>query len=109
MITVANILFVQVGWFACVLGAANGYPWAGPAYVAASLPVHAFLIHKSGPGRMPWLLILVAAVVGWLADSTLVLAGLMSFDSSANVGWLSPVWMVALWINFAATLPLSMH
>ncbi len=30
-----NFAAFQIGWFACVLGAANGFPWLGPVVVAA--------------------------------------------------------------------------
>jgi hypothetical protein len=29
-----NLAAFQVGWFSCVLGAANGYPFIGPVVVA---------------------------------------------------------------------------
>jgi hypothetical protein len=36
---VLSFAFMQVGWFACVLGAARGYPWLGPAVVFVGLAI----------------------------------------------------------------------
>jgi len=49
-----------------------------------------------------------AAVLGYVADSTLALSGLLAFPPGARLGAPSPVWMVALWMNFAATLGVSL-
>ena len=43
-------------------------------------------------------------MLGWLADSCLVLTGLIAFPAYTHLGGPSPVWMVALWVAFAATL-----
>jgi len=52
--------------------------------------------------------ILAAAVVGYAADSVLVLGGWLAFPPQAVLGWPSSAWMVALWVGFAATLNSSM-
>ena len=38
--TAANFITFQLGWFACVLGAANGMPWIGPAVCLPILALH---------------------------------------------------------------------
>jgi hypothetical protein len=97
-----NFIAFQTCWFACVLGAAAGMPYLGPAFAAIWLPVH-ILATKS------WFLvelklILVAGVVGYLLDSILVLGGWMSFPAHTQLGAPSTLWMVTLWLGFAATL-----
>ena len=38
--TVINVVAFQGGWLACVLGAANGMPWIGPAVCLPILALH---------------------------------------------------------------------
>lgn len=51
---------------------------------------------------------LFAATIGYLFDSLQVLIGVMAFPVHVALGWPSPIWMIALWINLAATLNLSL-
>ena len=41
-----NVVALNVGWFACVLGAANGVHWIGPATVALLIVLHVFVQHQ---------------------------------------------------------------
>lgn len=101
-----NLAAFQVAWFCNVLAAAAGMPWLGPAVTAVWVVAHlAFM----GPARAgEWRVLLFAAVLGYCADSMLVLAGMIVFPQHAQVGGPSPVWMVALWVGFAATLSRSL-
>ncbi len=98
---VLNFLAFQVAWFANVLGAAHGVPWAGPALTLVWLAAHVAALRGDAAPELR--LVLAGAALGWMADSTLVLAGLVAFPSTAQLGGPSPVWMVALWASFAAT------
>lgn len=91
----------QVGWFACVLGAARGVPWLGPAIVGC-LALGALATSQVPKGLcVLWLL---AGTLGYAMDSALVLGGTLDFGGKELVTSPSPLWMVALWVNFAATL-----
>jgi len=100
----AGFVAFYVCWFACVGGAARGLPWLGPLAVAAYVIAYLRTI-PSGVARMrhAWLLGL-AGVVGYAADSILVLTGVVTFPPHAVLGWPSTVWMVALWVLQAAVL-----
>ena len=37
---VINFVLFQIGWLACVVGGATGYPWFGPAIVLAIIAYH---------------------------------------------------------------------
>ena len=101
-----NIASINIGWFACVLGAANGYTWLGPVFVAALVAIHLNLI----PARRRELATLAAAgLFGYAIDSVMVLAGVFDFPVQARVGAPSTVWMVALWVNFAMALNVALH
>ncbi|UCG33710.1 MAG: DUF2878 domain-containing protein [Phycisphaerales bacterium] len=96
-----NLISFQTGWFACALGAAGGWSFAGPVAVAVLLCLQLLLV--PAPGRYARF-ILVAALLGWIVDSALYRAGVFSFPEAGFVYWLCPIWMVALWANFAGTL-----
>lgn len=97
-----NLAAFQMCWFAAVLGAAYGIPLLGPAFAALWLPLH---IRAAGQaGGIELRLILAAGALGYLLDSALVLAGWLSFPPQAELGMPSTVWMVTLWLGFAATL-----
>ncbi|NIV74163.1 MAG: DUF2878 family protein, partial [Gammaproteobacteria bacterium] len=85
-----------------VLGAANGMPWLGPLFAAIWLPLH-IGAGKSAMG-IELKLILAAGGLGYALDSLVVLAGAMSFPAQAQLGAPSTLWMVTLWLGFAATL-----
>jgi hypothetical protein len=100
--TLVNLLAVQISWFASVLGAAYGMPYLGPVFVAVWLPLH--IVATKSSARIELMLILAAGALGYLLDSMLVLAGFMSFPPQAQLGAPSTLWMVTLWLGFAATL-----
>jgi len=101
-----NFLLFQAGWFACVLGAARGYPWQG-ALVA--LLIAAFIVFRSRNPRDELSLVLVAALIGFAFDSVLALTGWLSFAGAVPLPALAPVWMVSLWALFATTLNVSLR
>jgi hypothetical protein len=96
-----NFAAFQAGWFACILGAANGMPWLGPVVVATFLAALlttrrdrvAFALRMTG-----------AAGIGFMADTILLRVGVLDFGSAP----VSPLWMIALWPNLAATLNSSL-
>lgn len=95
-----NFAAFQAGWFACILGAANGMTWLGPVVVGAFLA--SMLARRR---RVAFVLRLTgAAGLGLVADTILLRAGILSFGA----GSVSPLWMTALWPNLAATLDSSL-
>jgi hypothetical protein len=102
----ANIILFQIGWFACVLGAAHGVPWVGPVAMAAITLWH---LSRARYLRRELLLLAGAAVAGLIFDSALMRLGLVRFSAGAAVAGLAPLWMIALWILFATTLNVSLR
>lgn len=100
-----NFAAFQLGWLACVGGAAAGKPWLGPLAVLALVGGQWAL-----QWRQRWMLWLFAAamLLGYAADSLLATAGALSFPAQTMLGGPSPLWMAALWVNFAATLDASL-
>lgn len=100
-----NFILFQAAWFAAVLGAAKGVHWLGPLAMVPVLGVHLTLAeNRSGELK----LLMVAGVLGFLFDTILVAAGVFLPVTYLLPRPLSPPWMVSLWLNFAATMNVSL-
>jgi len=105
MRTLLNFAAFQVGWFACVLGAANGQPWIGLPVVGLAIALHLLLAER--PAREARLIVFAIAV-GLVADSLLASSGWLRYASPAPAAELAPYWILAMWALFATTLNVSM-
>ena len=103
---IINFIAFQMGWFACVLGAANGMPLLGPVIVAGVIALHLAQASDSKPEIG---LMICAALIGIVYDSLLVYSGLLSYPNGTLVAGTAPYWIVALWILFATTLNVSLR
>jgi hypothetical protein len=101
-----NVVSLNIGWYACVLGAARGSAWLGPAIVAVLAAIHLALVPAY---RRELATLALAGLFGYVIDSGMVLAGVFDFPAQAQVGAPSTVWMVALWVNFATALNVALH
>ncbi len=96
-----NFVVFQVGWFACVLGAARSKPWVGPLATVPLLAVHFWGIEA--PAIEARFLLTVLAI-GWLADSVEERLGLLDYGPAGRLAsWLSPLWIASLWLLFGST------
>jgi hypothetical protein len=100
-----NVGLFQLGWFGCVLGAANGVAWLGPAIALAVAGF--YLFQNPGRGREARMLLSVV-LLGTALDSALVAAGLVVFYEPTWPAPLAPAWMSALWLVFGTTLTRSL-
>lgn len=101
-----NFLLYQIGWFCCVLGAAWHSPWLGMSIALGLVAAHFWL----ATDRTTQLkLVLAAAGVGFIIDSSQLWIGAFVFPSGILVDWLPPPWMTVLWIQFATTFRYSMR
>ncbi len=103
---ISNFVAFQLGWFGCVLGAANGTPAIGPVIVLAAAGLHLRLAAR--PVREAALL-LAAAAIGLVFDSALVRAGWLSYPNGILWAGTAPYWIIALWVAFATTLNVSLR
>ena len=100
-----NVVALQLAWFACVLGAANDLPWLGVPAVAVVLLIHANLVVEP---LKEMRLVLFALVLGAVFDSLLMASGWISYRNGIIMPGLAPVWILAMWAQFATTLNVSM-
>ena len=101
-----NFLAFQAGWFICVLGAAKGYPLAGPGAVLVAVGIHLAMAYQASKELV---LILVAAVIGALFDTLLVQSGWLTYADGTLWAGTAPYWIVAMWLLFATTLNVSLR
>jgi hypothetical protein len=106
MVLFVNFVFYQVGWFACVLGAAWGAPGLGMGLATALVAAHFFLTTNRTSQLQ---LGLAAAAVGLVIDTSQLALGVFRFPTTTTWEWLPPIWMTVLWVQFATTFQYSMR
>lgn len=103
--TLINFVAFQVGWFSCVLGAANGLPWLGVLVVCLIVALH---IRSSDQPVHELGLLVLSILLGLVFDSLLVSTGWVRYPSGMIVPGIAPYWILAMWALFSTTLNLSM-
>ncbi len=103
-----NIVSLNIGWFACVLGAAHNMPWLGLIVVPVLVFVHILAIEKTSP-LIVLKMGLICLVLGWIVDTVLIL--LRVYEPTR---WLLPhpsatIWLLMLWLNFSLSLNESLR
>jgi hypothetical protein len=101
---VVNLLCFQASWFAAVLSAANGIAWLGPLVIALNLGRH--LLDAEHPSYEA-LLLLAAAAAGAVFEFLPYESGWIDYPGHA--AHVVPLWMIALWMNFATVLNVSLR
>lgn len=102
-----NIICFQLGWFSCVLGAANHHAWFG---VVAAICLIAWQLSNSKDQMGEVYLVLLTMLIGIFFDFVPMNLGWISFEPIAF--WpsqLPPPWMILLWGMFATTLNVSLN
>ena len=103
---VANVLVMQVGWFACVLGAAQGYPSFG---ALLALPIVGWHLGRAARALPELKLIACAVGLGALLDAAMLASGALVYPNGQWAPLLTPFWMAALWAEFATSLNVSLR
>jgi len=101
--SVWSVIGLNMGWFACVFGAAREVHWLGVIIVLFLGVIHVFVAGKQK--LLPAILLgLASLMVGLVLDTTLIAAGAYTPNR-----WLIPtpittIWLFMLWINFSLAL-----
>ena len=104
MRNVINFIGFQIGWFACVLGAANDQTQLALLIIMIILALH--LYKNNSPAEL--YTILSAIIIGFIWESCLVTSELLSYGSASVPLFFAPLWLVAIWALFATTINYSM-
>ena len=101
-----NYALYQIGWFACVLGAASQRPWTGCLIAMILVGVHLAL---SGERLLEVQLVLLATAVGAVVEMIQIAAGTYRFTSGTVHDALPPPWLLVMWAQFATTFRFSLR
>ena len=101
-----NLGSFKLVWWSCVLSARAGAEWIGFGVLAAAVALHLFLSRSRGSEAR---LLALAAVIGYCVDSIAGLTGTLVFEAGRQPAFLAPLWVAALWMNFATTLNTSLR
>lgn len=97
---VFNYVLYELGWCACVLGAAWEHPWIGSVFGVVPIVVHVALAARRYDAGV---LTLWTAAVGLAVDTAQIALGTLRFDVGTVAAWLPPPWLVLVWAQFAMT------
>lgn len=102
---IVSFVLIQTVWFVCVWSGAKGLIWPAVAAAAAGLGYHLWL---ASDRRQELLFTGVVLLVGLLGDSLLVQLGRLGFPAWPQAD-LAPLFMMALWVNFAGAFVLCLE
>ena len=100
-----NFVLFQIGWFACVLGAAKQIPWLGVSFLAVFLVWH---LNQAKQPKLELILVLIAVIIGAIYDQIMTHFSLLTYQAHGWSTALPAAWILALWAEFAMTLNLSL-
>ena len=103
---VVNLSFFKAGWLASVFTAASSMPVAGTVVIGLAVLVH-LLISKNANAEFR--LLAIAALIGLVWESFLVMTGLVEYNAASVLPGLAPYWIVAMWVLFATTINVGMR
>ena len=104
--TIVNFILFQLGWLACVVSAAKGFPLLG-ALIASCIVV--FHIWRAALPLAELKLITIALMIGTVWDSVLVWQGLLIYQAGMLLPYVAPYWIIIMWALFATTLNVSLR
>lgn len=96
-----NLLLYKIGWFGAVLLAAAGRPRLAAILLAGLIAIHLRLVPEWRPELR---LVVLCGLVGAVADSAQMAAGVLTFDAGSTWGWLCPPWIILMWMQLGTTL-----
>jgi len=103
---VVNFILFQIGWFACVIGAAKQMPWLGVATVLAIVIWH---LTQAKQAKKELQLLIIALVIGGTFDQIMLNHQLITYQAHGWSSVLVPVWILALWAEFVTVLNVSLR
>ena len=102
---IKNFIGFQIGWFACVVGAAQGYPLVAVAVASIIVILH---LLRDNNLYSELCLIISAVFIGITWESLLLSFDWLAYASSGGASIFAPIWLVAMWALFATTINHSM-
>ena len=102
MMVIANIVLLNLLWFASVLGAANGLIW--PAAMVLVLLLGFNFIY-AGISQLDYKIIGFSVCAGLLIDGVMMHQGWVIYAyKQPDLGLIPPLWIMMLWVGFGASI-----
>ena len=105
MALLVNFIGFQVGWFACVLGAANDKELLG-MIIALGIVIYHVVAQADSINELK--LVLVAVVIGLFWETWVLSLNILHYPSHPEASFWAPHWLIMMWALFATTINLSM-
>lgn len=102
---IINLVVFQIGWFAFIYAGALNRDALAALGFALVAGVH-FATTKNRRAEAE--LMAASGAIGIILDSVLMNLGLLTFSSGFAIPYLCPFWFIALWLNFATLLNVSL-
>ena len=96
-----NIAGFQIGWWICILGVKNNLIYIGPLFMLIFIILHLFFISKL---KKEYKLIISGSILGIFIDGSFKLTGIIDYVGDSNNSFLAPLWIIAMWAGFSATI-----
>ena len=103
---IINFVLFQIGWFACVVGAAKQMPWFGVIVVLAIVIWH---LSQAKQPKLEVYLLILTLIIGAIYDQTMLQNNLLTYQAHGWSNSLTPAWILALWAEFATILNVSLR
>ena len=103
---IINFVLFQIGWFACVIGAAKQMRWLGVIVVLAIITWH---LSQAKQPKLELILLLVAVIIGGIYDQLMQSSSLLAYQAHGWSESIVPAWILALWAVFVTTLNVSLR
>jgi hypothetical protein len=96
-----NLALFQGVWFATVIGAAQGTIIYGIFSLGLFITIHTLISHSA---RSDLKLAAIAVLIGLVAETLIIRAGLLTYAHNLPAAGFAPAWILILWANLALTL-----
>ncbi len=103
---IINFVLFQVGWFACVIGAAKQMPWIGVIFMCLFLAWHVSQAKQASPEII---LVIITVIIGAIYDKIMTQNSLLTYQAHGWSTALPTPWILALWAEFAMILNVSLR
>ena len=103
-----NIISANIGWLACVFGAASGHHWLGLLVVGILFMIHITAIERHRI-RLIFSVAFASVLIGFLTDTALILLGTVEPNRWFMPAPFTTLWDLVIWANFSLTLNLSLR
>jgi hypothetical protein len=103
-----NLISVNIGWLACILGAARGHHWLGLVVVPILFVIHITAIERHKIRKI-FIVALATTAIGFLMDTTLIIVGSVEPNRWMMPAPLTTIWDLMIWANFSLTLDVSLR